>query len=241
MATLPVPVLTVAPSGPSIARREVDAAPVNHLGFRLLPGQGTDDAWRLVVALRDQPTFGHFDPEVVAFYTPGEEGTEFVSIDRTTPALAPGETRRVLWGHVHVVDRIPVENRFLTFGGDLRTSVVDPSLTVVELSSPAPIVRWGGHSQGTDDLAQAIGAFFGRLIVPVDFVAGAAEKVDGVAPGVLYRAFLADALRRATAAERHGVERGPLGAWIVAAWQRARRDADACDAAHRLLRELNLR
>lgn len=241
MATMPLPVLTKGGSRQRIQPRDVDAAPVNHLGFRLLPGQDTDDAWRLVVALRDQPTLGHFDPELVSFYASGDEGTEFVSIDRATPALLPGESRRVLWGHVHVADRIPVENRFLTFGGDLRTSAVDPSLTVLELSSPAPIVRWGGHSQGTDDLAQAIGAFFGRLMVPVDFVAGAAEKIDGAAPGVLYRAFLADALRRATAAERHGSERGPLGAWIVAAWQRARRDADACDAAQRLLRELNLR
>lgn len=241
MVTLPVPVLTMGGSRQPMASPEVDPAPVNHLGFRLLPRAEEDDAWRLVVALRDQPTLGHFDPEVVSFYAPGDEGADFVSIDRTTPIPPRGEPRRVLWGHVHVVDRIPVENRFLTFGGDLRTSVVDPSLTVLELSSPAPIVRWGGHSQGTDDLAQAIGAFFGRLIVPVDFVAGAAEKVDGVAPGVLYRAFLADALRRATAAERHGADRGPLGAWIVAAWQRARRDADACDAAQRLLRELNLR
>jgi hypothetical protein len=142
---------------------------------------------------------------------------------------------------VHVVDRVPVENRFLTFGGDLRIAAIDPGLTVVDLASPAPIVRWGGHSQGTDELAGAIGAFFGRLVVPIDFVPGAAPRIDAQPPGVLYRAFLADGLRRAAAAQEHGADRGLLGGWLAAAWSGARTDTEACDAGQRLLRELNLR
>lgn len=218
------------------------SALLSDLGFRLVaPTGATADGWNLLVALRDPPTGTHFDPELLAYYAPADSGAELVTLDRAVPAGgAFGEPRRVLWGHVHVVDRIPVENRFLTFGGDLRVAAVDPGLTVVELSSPAPIVRWGGHSQATDDLAEVIAAFFSRLIVPVDFVTGAAERIDAVPPGVLYRAFLADGLRRAAAAERHGADRTPLGAWLVAAWHRAREDAAACDAAQRLLRELDL-
>ena len=216
-------------------------------GFRLIaPGGeaiGPDPCgtWHLLVALRDRPTLRHFDPERIGAYTPVEGGGALQWIDRAALASPPeANERRVLWGHVHVVDRIPVENRYLTFGGTLRTAVIDPSLTIVMLSSPAPIVRWGGHSQGTDELAEAMGAFFGRLILPIDFVPGEAARVDALSPGVLYRAFLADGLRRCEAAEHRGVERGGLGAWMAAAWARARADTAACDRAQRLLRDLAL-
>jgi hypothetical protein len=211
-----------------------------NLGFRLVPPDRSPSAgWHLLVALRERPSFRHFDPELVSYYAPAGRGAELVTL-RRTPSGVPGPDADAvaLWGHVHVIDRIPVENRFLTFGGRIRVAEIDSCLTVVDLASPAPIVRWGGHSQGTDELTQAIGAFFGRLIVPVDFVPGAAERIDAAPAGVLYRAFLADALRRSTAAERHGAERGGIGAWVVAAWSEARKDEAACDAAQRLLREL---
>jgi hypothetical protein len=211
-------------------------------GFRLIaPAAETAGDWHLLVALRDRPTLRHFDPERIGVYAPVESGGQLEWLDRDslTARPAPAE-RRALWGHVHVVDRVPVENRYLTFGGILRTTVIDPTLTIVMLTSPAPIVRWGGHSQGTDELAEAMGAFFGRLILPIDFVPGAAARVDALPPGILYRAFLADGLRRCAAAERRGVERAGLGAWMAAAWARARADTAACDRAQRLLRELSL-
>src|SRR3972149_4968100 len=68
--------------------------------------------------------------------------------------------------------RLEIETRFLTFGGLLRIADVDPGFRVVQHVSPGPVVRWGGHSQGSDALAGEIGAFFGRLIVPVDYVPG---------------------------------------------------------------------
>lgn len=218
------------------------AALLANLGFRLVGREGSDRGrWHLLIALRAAPTERHFDPELVAYYAPTPGGATVLTFDLHA-AAAPGVTieRTALWGHVHVVDRVPVENRFLTFGGEMRVAAIDEALTVVDLASPAPIVRWGGHSQGTDELAAAIGAFFGRLIVPVDFVAGAAARIDGLPAAVLYRAFLADGLRRAAAAEHRGAERGGLAAWIAAAWLRARSDPDACDAAQRLLRELRL-
>lgn len=212
------------------------------LGFRLIGRHPAErDTWHLLVALRDHPSLEHFDPELVSYYAPAAAGAELVSFDRRE-AGAPGlrSERRALWGHVHVVDRVPVENRFLTFGGNLRIAALDPGLAVIDLSSPAPIVRWGGHSQGTDELAEAIGAFFARLVVRVDFVPGAALRIDALPPGVLYRAFLADGLRRAAAAQHHGADRGGLGGWLAAAWSRVRTVPDACDAAQRLLRELDL-
>jgi hypothetical protein len=148
--------------------------------------------------------------------------------------------RRVLWGHVHVIDRIPVQNRFLTFGGNLRAAAVDDCLSVLDLRSPAPIVLWGGHSQATDPLAAAVGAFFGRLMVPVDYVPGVAEKVDGLPPEVLYRAFLLDALARSRWTLRSDIQPSPFDTWLLAAWARARVDPQTCTAAEDLLAELRL-
>lgn len=211
------------------------------LGFRLVAPEGSGrPSWHLLVALRDRPTMRHFDPEQIQYYGPADNGA-LVAVDRCTPGpVGSIVARRALWGHVHVVDRVPVENRFLTFGGDLRMAAVSPQLTVVDLRSPAPIVRWGGHSQGTDELTTAIGAFFGRVIVPVNYVPGAEARVDAAEPDVLYRAFLADALRRAATAGRLHTDRSGFAAWVVAAWRRARRDTPACDAAARLLRDLRL-
>jgi hypothetical protein len=213
------------------------------LGFRLTGPEGTGrSTWHLLIALRDAPTLRHFDPEQISYYAPAGPAAAIVSVDRkTSRAIGIARSMPALWGHVHVVDRVPVENRFLTFGGKLRVATVGPGLTVVDLSSPAPIVRWGGHSQGTEDLATAIGAFFGRLIVPIESIPGAEASVAAAPPDVLYRAFLADGLRRAAAVARRGeITASALDEWMVAAWNRARRDVAACDAAERLLRRLRL-
>lgn len=88
--------------------------------------------------------------------------------------------------------------------------------------SPGPIVRWGGHSQGLDDLAGEIGAFFGRLIVPVDFVPGAEARLAVEPPGHLYAAFIRDAQAR-----RRGLVPGgsaSLDAWLRAEHARILRD-----------------
>jgi hypothetical protein len=218
------------------------AALLAELGFRLIePEQVAGDDSHLLIALRDRPTLRHFDPETIAYYAPRDGGAILTTIDRATAARAGGRVqRRALWGHVHVMDRIPVENRFLTFGGDLRIATVDPALTVVDLSASGPIVRWGGHSQGIDPLTAAIGAFFGRLIVPVDFVPGAERRIDATPPEVLYRAFLADHRERARLAAQRGTATTDLDGRIAAAWARARDDDQAASAAaDDLLRELD--
>jgi len=217
------------------------AALLAELGYRLVdpePGAGDDN--HLLVALRDVPTRRHFDPEEIAYYAPAGRVAALTTLDRASATRRGWQDCRALWGHVHVIDRIPVENRFLTFGGSVRMAQVDPSLTVVDLWSPAPIVRWGGHSQATDALAEAMGAFFGRLIVPVDFLSGAAEKVDALAPGVIYRAFLIDVLARQRRASHRGATATPLDEWLRAAWRAAAEDRGACAAAGSLLVELGL-
>ena len=170
------------------------------LGFTLI---NSDRPWaaegsHLLVALRATTTLRHFDPEAVTYWAAAEPHARQVTIDRRSLARTPlgaagpggGESRRVLWGHVHVIDRLAVENRFLTFGGELRIAASDASTTILDLHSSGPIVRWGGHSQETDPLASEIGAFFGRLIVPVDFRVGAERRLTDADPEVIYAAFL---------------------------------------------------
>ena len=212
------------------------------LGFRLVEADRTGNGdSHLLIALRTTPTLQHFDPESVAYYAPCGSTAALVTIDRSIAGHAGDRAqRRVLWGHVRVVDRIPVQNRFLTFGGNLRAAAVDDGLSILDLRSPAPIVRWGGHSQATDPVAAAVGAFFGRLMVPVDYVAGVAEKVDGLPPEVLYRAFLLDALARSRRTQLHDLQPSAFDTWLFAAWARARVDRQACAAAENLLAELRL-
>jgi hypothetical protein len=210
------------------------------LGFRLVgPSSLGGGGSHLLVALRDRPTLDHFDPEALAYFASDGDRAALTTLDRRAVLADNGAaSRRVLWGHVHVVDRLPVENRFLTFGGELRVAPVDSKLTVLDLHSPAPIVRWGGHSQVTDTLTDAIGAFFARLMVPIDFVPGAESRIDALAPEVLYHAFLLDWRARAARAERHGAEPGPLAGWAGAACRRACIDAEARRSAEALLAEL---
>ena len=58
------------------------------------------------------------------------------------------------------------------------------------------MLRRGGHSQGWDQGADAIGAFFGRLMVAVDFEPGFEAVIAGVDPLVGYAAFIADVVAR---------------------------------------------
>jgi hypothetical protein len=222
-----------------VAWPDAAAALVADLGFQLI-GDGThgSEAGHLIVGIRDQPSLCHFDPESIAFYGPDGLGAA-VATAGPLP-LGQRSDRVALWGHVHVVDRIPVENRFLTFGGELHLAGLGDGLTIAHLRSPAPIVRWGGHSQGTDSLAGEIGAFFGRLIVPVDFTPGAAARIDAVPPNVLFAAFLRDAAVRRSSAAQRGIEPTELDRWLAVAWARARVDAPARAAAEALLAELRL-
>jgi hypothetical protein len=222
------------------------AEALRDLGFTLLNSDrpAAEGGSQLLVALRDAPTLRHFDPERISCWVAAAGRGHPASIDRTTPA---GE-RTLLWGHLHVVDRLEVENRFLTFGGELRIADVTPALRVVQHASPGPVVRWGGHSQGSDPLAGELGAFFGRLIVPVDYLPGGEARVSAEPPQHLYAAFLRDvAARRHAAALRRTKGGGDpdqgdlLGPWMNAEIARVRAHQPAWwEAAGRLLDDLDL-
>jgi hypothetical protein len=213
------------------------------LGFTLIHSDRpwVGDGSHLLVALRAHPTERHFDPESIALWVAASGRGRPTIVERRTLGKAP---RSVLWGHVHVVDRLEIENRFLSFGGELRVAEIEPDLAVVDLRSPGPVVRWGGHSQGEDPLAGEIGAFFGRLIVPIDYRPGAEALVSEASPLALYAAFLADAEERVHRTIRR-LERGSidaLGRWVDAEAARIRKSAaDEWSAGQRLLDELGLR
>jgi len=165
------------------------------IGFLDVHGSepGAPGGARLLVALRATPTLAHFDPETIGYWHLEGEHGRVTSFDRRSarPADQP-----VSWGRITVADRIPVTNQFLTFGGRLRAWDLDADTTVVEVRSPAPIQRWSGHSQGVDPFTDEMGAFFGRLMIPIDFQPGAERRIGEAGPVTLYAAMLADDVDR---------------------------------------------
>ncbi len=166
-----------------------------HLGFVLRDGSrtGTVPGPRLLVALRDRPTFEHFDPELATCWEIHGGRGRLAEIDRDTPVPF---TRPFSWGRIRLTDRIPVSNEFLTFGGTLLAAAFDLHQTFLAFTSRAPIVRWAGHSQGVDPFTDQIGAFFARLMVPVDYQEGAEARIAASDPEAVYAAFLHHAARR---------------------------------------------
>ena len=212
-------------------------ADLQALGFTLLNSDrpSASGGSALLVALRERATLRHFDPERVTCWVAAADRGRALTIDR---ASDPG-TRAILWGHVHVVDRFGVENRFLTFGGELSVADVDRGLRIVRHASPGPIVRWGGHSQGTDPLAAESGAFFGRLIVPVDYLPGGEARLSASSADCIYAAFLVDQSgpHRAPSSD----DGDPVNAWLRAEAARVRtHDPASWAAGARLLGDLGL-
>ncbi|MEO8571842.1 MAG: hypothetical protein ABI553_09090, partial [Chloroflexota bacterium] len=99
------------------------------------------------------------------------------------------------WGLIRIIDRLHVTNEYLTFGGRLSTASIDGTLIAV-FTSPAPILRRGGHSQGWDPGADRIGAYFSRFLAAVDFAPGFEGQAAAAEPVTRYAAFLADTLAR---------------------------------------------
>ena len=171
------------------------AGELAHLGFELRDGAlpGAQPGPRLLVALRDVPTLEHFDPEEVTFWENHGGRGQLVTLDRRRPVP---QQRPFSWGRIRVTDRIPVSNQFLTFGGRLLADANSGTETLVAFVSRAPIVRWAGHSQGVDPMVDDIGAFFARLMVPIDFQPDAEQRIAAADPEALYAAFLHDAAAR---------------------------------------------
>lgn len=227
---------SLAPLADPAAWAAVAGRLLANLGFILVQGDrpGRPGGANLLVGLRDHPTLAHFDPEDVSYWAAVAGRGRLAAIKRGSPEV-PWETT-VSWGSVRVVDRLGEENRFLTFGGALRAEALDDRLTVVGLHSPGPIVRWSGHSQGTDSLAGEVGAFFARLMVPVDFVAGAEQRLAATPAAVLYAAFLEDTHRRLARETSFGSADDELVHWVSAEVIRVRDGDQAAWAAGMALR-----
>jgi hypothetical protein len=161
------------------------------LGFSIVTRAhpGNPVATDLIVALRDEPTLRHFDPEEVSYWVPEDGRGRPRRVERATQVPFEG---RFSWGPMEIVDRVGAMNRWLSFGGTVRAAALDDSTTIVSFESAAPIQRWSGHSQGMDPLTPEMGAFFGRLMIPIDFEPGAEARILAAPPLVLYAAFLQD-------------------------------------------------
>jgi hypothetical protein len=161
-----------------------------HLGFLLeTPPPGHPGEARLLVAFRPRPTLAHFDPEIVSFWRTGTDRRGHASeltIESPVPMRA-----EFSWGPVAVIDRLGIENAFATLGGTVSLDAVARDLVVAVFASPGPILRLGGHSQDVDPEALELGAFFGRIMVPIDFEPGVEEAISAATPLERYAAFVA--------------------------------------------------
>jgi hypothetical protein len=145
------------------------------------------------------------------------------------------------WGRVAVVDRLGIENAFATLGGDVSLDRVEPDLAVAVFASPGPILRLGGHSQDVDQAALELGAFFGRMMVPIDFEPGVEEAISAATPLERYAAFVGYESRRYA---RHGALRNDqpviASAMAAEAWRLRSEDLAAWQAGAALLGRMAL-
>jgi hypothetical protein len=177
------------------ARHNAVAGLVRDLGFLLrwdLPTSRHDAL--LVVAVRDAPTERHFDPELIRYWrtdTRARGRHAELTIDTHLPTL-----RSFSWGPIEIEDRFGIANAFVSFGGTLEGWSPEPGTMIVTFRSPGPILRRGGHSQTYDRFAAELLAFFARMMVPIDFAAGAEHAISEASPLVRYAAFLQHELAR---------------------------------------------
>ena len=146
----------------------------------------------LLVALRRAPTLRHYDPESVEYWvTEGDRGARRL-LTRSTPVPLVSDFS---WGLIRITDRLHVTNEYLGFGGVLRAAAVGDAV-IATFTSPVPLLRRGGHSQAIDPGADAVGAWFGRFLLAVDYVPGFEAAAAQAGPVARYAAFLGDAVDR---------------------------------------------
>jgi hypothetical protein len=184
------------PRGPAALTAPVDpvvAAQLLHgWGFLVHPDLPdlAGDAY-LLVALRPAPELDHFDPERLEVWVSDGSRARRSLITRTT---RPYDCE-FGWGTVRIVDRFGIANDFISSGGHLAVAIVEDT-TIAMLTSSAPILRRGGHSQGWDLAGVDLAAFFGRLLLAVDLVPGFEARLCAATPLARYAAFIADAIER---------------------------------------------
>ena len=151
------------------------------------PGPGL-----LLVALRPTPSYRHYDPESVEYWVTKDGRGRRTSITRSS---SMPRIEAFSWGRIRIVDRLGIVNEWLSFGGRLEADRINGAVVTV-FTSAAPLLRRGGHSQGWDRGADTIGAFFGRLMVAIDFVPGFERRIAAAAPLERYAMFVRDLTAR---------------------------------------------
>jgi hypothetical protein len=181
----------------------------------------------LLAAIRPIPTLRHYDPEWIEYWTTaGGRGTRC----RLTRETRLPVEREFSWGLIRIVDRLKVSNEYLTFGGRLAASVIDDAVIAV-FTSPAPILRRGGHSQGWDQGAERVGGFFGRMMPAVDFVPGLEGEFAAATPIARFAAFIADTV--ATYRHQPTLREGQQELWALLQAEERRLRLDHPDAYRR--------
>ncbi len=174
----------------------------------------------LLVAIRPAPTLRHFDPEQIDYWVSrAGRGASRTLTGRTRLPIASD----VSWGPIRIVDRLGVTNAYLTFGGRLSAQEVNGAVVAV-FESPAPLLRRGGHSQGWDQGADSVGAFFSRFLLAVDYAAGFERRLAEADPLSRYGAFVVDGLARYRASPAIRTEEPQEWALLQAAERRLRAD-----------------
>jgi hypothetical protein len=206
---------------------------VRDLGFELVHGDRPDRpaGANLIVALREEPTRHHFDPERMEYWSSehGRGVRRWIDRDSDVPS------HPVAWGTVTLVDRLSVSNAFFTFGGTIRIADTDAATRITVLGSRAPVMRAGGHSQGKDVRADEVGAFFARLRAKVGADVALEGRVLEAAPLVLYAALIA-AVRETIEEHRSlGDARPGYDAWSLEEVHHLETDAPGDLAAGRSL------
>jgi hypothetical protein len=216
------------------------AARLNHLGFLLIsPFPGHSGDANLLVALRERPSRGHFDPELIRFWRTGEDHRGHAG-ELTLTSTLPMR-RAFSWGKLEIADRFGVRNEFVSMGGTLTADRMPGGVAVV-LQSAAPILRMGGHSQAVDRIALELAAFFGRIMVPIDFQAGAETEVSAASPQERYAAFIAFERARYASHEELRAEHPLQSEALHREAERLRRfEPESWAAGRRLLEDFGLR
>ncbi|MFN8619437.1 MAG: hypothetical protein U0869_01660 [Chloroflexota bacterium] len=172
----------------------VTAAPMlQHWGFLAhsdLPDR--EGPSYLLVSIRPKPTLEHYDPEEMTYWvTDNGRGAPAV-LSRTSKLPVDAQTT---WGMVRVTDRLRVTNEWLSFGGQLRVETIDDAMVAV-LTSSAPLLRRGGHSQGWDVGAPSVGAFFAKVRAAAGFDHRFEAAEAAADPLARYACFVAEQVRR---------------------------------------------
>lgn len=191
----------------------------------------------LLVALRDQPTLRHYDPERIEYWVTKRGIGVRQSLTRSTPLPID---RSFSWGMIRLFDRLPVTNEYLTFGGHVSAAEVDGA-TIAVFTSPVPMLRRGGHSQIWDEGTDEIAAFFARLVAAVDVRPELEPRLAAADPFVRYAAFLGEVAGRYRRSPNLCAVNPSAWALLRAEEALMRRDhAEAWQAGARILTETGL-